>query len=86
MALQIMIKKRIKVCGILFNLEYFDTANIIPSTLSVTSSFVAFLINDIYGYVNWNRMKKRQAQKAVSFINVKCYTISIIKVKKNGEK
>ncbi len=88
-----------------FILAAFDTANIIPSTLSVTTSFVAvyltarrspffalayasndivliilwilaamenssyisvvicfavFLINDLYGFINWNRMKKRQ--------------------------
>ncbi len=87
-------------------LKYFDTANIVPSTVSVTTSFVAvyltfrrspffalgyaandivlivlwllasaedmrylsvtvcfsaFLINDIYGFVNWQKMKKRQA-------------------------
>ncbi len=86
-------------------LEYFNTANIIPSTISVTTSFlavyltfrrcptfalayaandivlivlwvlasftdiryisvvvcfVAFLFNDIYGYISWQRMKKRQ--------------------------
>ena len=88
-----------------FLLKYFNTANIIPSTLSVTTSFVAvyltfrrspffalahtandivlivlwvmasicdtkyisvvvcfmaFLVNDIYGYINWQKMKKRQ--------------------------
>ena len=88
-------------------LRSFHTANIIPSTLSVTTSFAAvyltfrripffalayaandvvlivlwslascddihyisvlicfvvFLFNDIYGYVNWQRMKKRQSQ------------------------
>lgn len=88
-----------------FILKYFNTANIIPSTISVTTSFaavyltfrrcpyyaigyalndivlivlwtlaafkdityisvvvcfIAFLINDIYGYVNWQRMGKRQ--------------------------
>lgn len=86
-------------------LEYFHTANIIPSTLSVTTSFVAvyltfrrspyfalayatndmvlivlwilasmydiryisvvicfvaFLVNDIYGFVSWQKMKIRQ--------------------------
>ena len=86
-------------------LAYFNTANIVPSTLSVTTSFVAvyltfrrspyfaiayaandiiliilwilaslyhiryisvvvcfvaFLINDIYGYINWQKMKIRQ--------------------------
>ena len=89
-----------------FILEYFNTANILPSTLSVTTSFiavyltfrrssyfalayasndiiliilwtlaslydvryisvvvcfVAFFVNDIYGYLSWQKMKKRQA-------------------------
>lgn len=89
-----------------FILKYFDTANIIPSTLSVTTSFLAvyltfrrspyyaigyaandmvlivlwilasfeniayvsvvvcflvFFANDIYGYLNWFEMGKRQA-------------------------
>ncbi len=88
-----------------FILEHFNTANIIPSTLSVTTSFIAvyltfrrspyfavayacndivlivlwvlatkenisylsvtmcfimFLFNDIYGFLNWKRMEKRQ--------------------------
>ena len=88
-----------------FILEHFNTANIVPSTLSVTTSFVAvyltfrrspyfalayamndivlivlwvlasvldiryisvvvcfvaFLFNDIYGFISWQRMKKRQ--------------------------
>jgi len=88
-----------------FVLEYFDTANIVPSTLSVTTSFLAvyltfrrspifalayaandivllilwvlasicdtkyisvvvcfaaFFMNDIYGYVSWQKMKRRQ--------------------------
>ena len=91
-----------------FILEYFNTANIIPSTLSVTTSFlavyltfrrcpsfalayaandivlivlwilasitdiryisvifcfVAFLFNDIYGFINWKKIKKRQSDK-----------------------
>ena len=90
-----------------FVLEHFNTANIVPSTLSVTTSFiavyltfrrspyfalayaandiiliilwilasitdiryisvvvcfVAFLFNDIYGFVSWQRMKKRQTE------------------------
>ena len=90
-----------------FILDYFNTANIIPSTISVTTSFiaayltfrrcptfalayaandivlillwllasisdiryisvvvcfVAFLFNDIYGFVSWQRMRKRQAE------------------------
>lgn len=88
-----------------FILKYFGTANLVPSTLSVTTSFVAvyltfrrspyfaiayaandiiliilwaiasltdiryisvvvcftaFLANDIYGYISWQRMKHRQ--------------------------
>ncbi len=88
-----------------FILEYFNTSNIIPSTISVTTSFlavyltfkrnpyfalayalndivlivlwglasiydiryisvvvcfVAFLVNDIYGFISWQRMKVRQ--------------------------
>ena len=90
-----------------FILGYFNTANIIPSTISVTTSFiavyltfrrspyfalayaandivliilwifaslfdiryvsvivcfVAFLFNDIYGYISWKKMKIRQEQ------------------------
>ncbi len=89
-----------------FVLKAFGTANLIPSTLSVTTSFfavyltfrrssyfalayaandiiliilwvlastenakyisvtvcfAAFLVNDIYGFINWRKMKKRQA-------------------------
>ena len=90
-----------------FILEHFNTANIIPSTLSVTTSFIAvyltfrrspyfalayaandivlivlwvmasvtdiryisvvvcflaFLFNDIYGFISWQRMKKKQRE------------------------
>jgi len=90
-----------------FILSYFNTANIIPSTISVTTSFVAvyltfrrspffalayaandiiliilwalacitnihyisvvvcfvaFLFNDIYAFISWQKMKKRQAE------------------------
>ena len=90
-----------------FILDYFNTANMIPSTISVTTSFlavyltfrrcptfalayaandvvlivlwvlasltdiryisvvvcfVAFLFNDIYGYINWQKMQKRQSE------------------------
>ena len=89
-----------------FILAYFDTANLFPSTLSVTTSFVAayltfrrspyfalayaandvvlivlwilasltdvryisvvvcfvaFLFNDLYGFISWRNMKKRQS-------------------------
>ena len=92
-----------------FILKAFDTANIVPSTISVTTSFLAvyltfrrnefyavayaandviliilwglatisdisylsvticfviFLANDIYGFVSWSKMKKRQAVNA----------------------
>lgn len=91
-------------------LQYFHTANIIPSTLSVTTSFLAvyltfrrspyfslayaandiilivlwtlaslcdkryiavtvcfaaFLINDIYGFINWQRLKIKQSNHAI---------------------
>ena len=91
--------------GFYFILEHFGTANMIPSTLSVTTSFIAvyltfrrspyfalayaandvvlivlwtlaavedisylsviicfvmFLVNDLYGFVSWKRMEKRQ--------------------------
>ncbi len=90
-----------------FILKYFHTANLIPSTVSIATSFaavylsfrrsefyalayaandivllvlwvaasftdrgyisvvacfLAFLVNDLYGYFNWSRMKKRQSQ------------------------
>ena len=92
-----------------FILDYFNTANMIPSTLSVTTSFIAvyltfrrspyfalayaandvvlivlwtlaavedisylsviicfvmFLVNDLYGFVSWKRMEKRQKETA----------------------
>jgi len=28
--------------------------------VSVVVCFLAFLVNDIYGYINWQRMKERQ--------------------------
>ncbi len=88
-----------------FILAYFETSNIIPSTISVTTSFIAvyltfrrssyfalayaandivliilwvmasfqdiqylsvvicfiaFLVNDLYGFISWKRMEKRQ--------------------------
>lgn len=91
-----------------FILKKYNTANLIPSTVSVTTSFIAvcltfrrsqyyalayasndiiliilwtlaartdisylsviicfviFLANDIYGYISWSRMQKRQSQK-----------------------
>lgn len=94
------------ITGVFYNiLKYFGTANIVPSTLSVTTSFlavyltfrrspyfavayaandivliilwilasfsniryisvvvcfVAFLFNDIYGFISWKKMKIRQ--------------------------
>ena len=91
--------------GFYYILEHFNTSNIIPSTLSVTTSFIAvyltfrrspyfalayaandvvliilwtlaakedisylsviicfvmFLVNDLYGFISWKRMEKRQ--------------------------
>lgn len=90
-----------------FILQYFNTANLLPSTFSVTTSFLAvflmykrspyfalayaandivliilwilasiadisyisvvicfitFLVNDIYSFINWKRMQKKQAE------------------------
>ncbi len=36
------------------------------SYLSVTICFAAFLVNDVYGFVNWRRMEKRQRGAAGS--------------------
>ena len=92
-----------------FILDYFHTANMIPSTLSVATTFIAvyltfrrspyfalayasndvvlivlwilaarenisylsviicfviFLVNDLYGFINWKRMEKRQQKTA----------------------
>ncbi|MDE5558336.1 MAG: nicotinamide riboside transporter PnuC [Ruminococcus sp.] len=33
------------------------------SYISVTMCFLMFLINDIYGFISWNRMEKRQNQQ-----------------------
>ena len=91
-----------------FILEYFSTANLLPSTISVTTSFgaayltmrrsplyavwyaandvvliilwiyasfsdisyisvavcfIAFLFNDLYGFISWNKMKKTQSSR-----------------------
>lgn len=91
--------------GFYFILSYFNTANIVPSTISVTTSFIAvyltfrrspyfafayatndivliilwtlasiqdsryisvivcfiaFFINDVYGFINWQKMKEKQ--------------------------
>ncbi len=93
-----------------FILKYFNTANIFPSTLSVTTSFIAvyltfrrspyfaiayalndivlialwtwatiqntsyisvticfivFLFNDLYGFINWKKMEKKQQKELV---------------------
>ena len=112
--------KRAELCGALvltalvtlvfyFILDHFETANMIPSTLSVATSFIAvyltfrrspyfalayaandivlivlcalaaeenitylsviicfvmFLVNDLYGFISWKRMEKRQSLQA----------------------
>ncbi len=35
-----------------------------PSYLSVVVCFAAFFVNDLYGFYNWRRMEKRQAENA----------------------
>lgn len=94
-----------------FILDYFDTANIVPSTISVTTSFfavyltfrrsayfaaaysandvvlivlwvlatiadisylsvvicfVVFLANDIFGFISWSKMRKRQENRPIA--------------------
>lgn len=101
-----------------FILIYFNTANIIPSTLSVTTSFlavyltfrrspyfalayaandivlivlwvlasvydirylsvvvcfIAFLVNDIYGFISWRKMKIRQQDREIIFVEFNKY-------------
>lgn len=34
-----------------------------PQYISVIICFAAFLVNDLYGFVNWKRIKKRQSEK-----------------------
>lgn len=41
---------------VLWGLAFFED----PSYLPVVMCFVIFLINDIYGFINWKRMHKRQ--------------------------
>lgn len=103
----LMFAAAIVITGIFYYiLDWFDTANIVPSTISVTTSFlavyltfrrspyfalayaandivliilwvmaslcdvryvsvvvcfIAFLFNDIYGFVNWRKMETRQS-------------------------
>ena len=60
-------------CIFYFILEYFNTANDIVLIvlwiwasmyevryISVAVCFMAFLVNDVYGFVSWRRMKIRQ--------------------------
>ena len=108
LALMYMLTALVTV-GFYFILDHFDTANMIPSTLSVTTSFIAvyltfrrspyfalayaandvvlivlwtmaavedisylsviicfvmFLVNDLYGFISWKRMEKRQMATA----------------------
>ena len=105
--LLMFIASAVITCIFYFILDYFNTANIIPSTISVTTSFIAvyltfrrsplfalayasndvvlivlwimasmqnisyisvvvcfvvFLVNDLYGYVNWQKIKEKQRQ------------------------
>ena len=43
---------KIRIDGIMYDSRY----------ISVLVCFCAFLINDVYGFINWQRMKERQAQ------------------------
>lgn len=108
----LMFAAAIVITGIFYYiLDWFDTANIVPSTISVTTSFlavyltfrispyfalayaandivliilwvmaslcdmryvsvvvcfIAFLFNDIYGFVNWRKMEKRQQRIVIN--------------------
>ncbi len=42
-------------------INYFSVGEIMLWVFSVVLIFVAFLLNDIYGFVNWQKMKKRQS-------------------------
>ncbi len=106
--LKVLILSMIVTFLFYFVLKYFGTTNLIVSTISITTSFLAaffmylrssvyalsyaandivliilwimasldnisylpmivcfamFFINDIYGFINWRRMKKRQTEK-----------------------
>lgn len=37
------------------------------SYVSVTVCFLMFLVNDIYAFISWNRMEKRQNQQKIAF-------------------
>lgn len=39
------------------------------SYLSVAICFVVFLINDIYGFINWSRIQKRQENDCITVMN-----------------
>ena len=39
------------------------------SYLSVAICFVVFLVNDIYGFINWSRMQKRQENACIVAVN-----------------
>lgn len=39
------------------------------SYLSVTICFMTFLVNDIYGFINWLKMQKRQQENRIGDIN-----------------
>lgn len=108
----LMFAAAIVITGIFYYiLDWFNTANIVPSTISVTTSFlavyltfrrspyfalayaandivliilwvmaslcdmryvsvvvcfIAFLFNDIYGFVNWRKMEKRQQRIVIN--------------------
>lgn len=56
-----VIKWSLKMCiGVLalwILASFYDTKYI-----SVVVCFVAFFVNDIYGYISWQKIKKRQLQ------------------------
>lgn len=43
---------------------YFSKSEMTLWCLSVVVCFVAFLVNDIYGYISWQKMQMRQNKNA----------------------
>ena len=50
-------------------LKYASTVGKVMSFLSVIICFAVFLINDLYGYANWSKMKKSQEKAQSGIVN-----------------
>ena len=47
------------ICVILWIIACFDDIE----NVSIVTCFGAFLLNDIYGFINWNKLEKIQDEK-----------------------